>query len=141
MRSFRSMVIHALLGAVLLVGLSGGVASAMRCGTRLVSRGDGRAKVLALCGRPLDVQRRVLYAFQRAGYGGFWGVGYHLPIVVEVWVYNLGPNRLMRELIFQNGTMLREDTVGYGFSPGQAGPNAQWLSGFPDPAFSPSPRR
>lgn len=34
--------------------------------------------------------------------------------LVEAWTYNFGPQSLMRRLVFRNGVMSREETLGYG---------------------------
>jgi uncharacterized protein YvpB len=38
-----------------------------------------------------------------------------VEIPVEVWVYNLGPNKLMRRLRFEDGLLVNVDELGYGY--------------------------
>jgi len=94
----------------------------MRCGTRLVSEGDGKDKVRTLCGEPTSISQ--------AGYVG--GPGY-LPnyyngpfdyayawsgwtaLPVEIWTYNLGPSKLLRKLRFVGDELEEIRTNGYGY--------------------------
>jgi hypothetical protein len=97
-------------------------ADAFRCGSRLVTDGDSMDKVEALCGPPSDVQRREILA---RPIRWFRGRPYYLsydpiPIPVEVWTYNLGPNKLMHRLKFEDGLLVEVETLGYGYrTPGE----------------------
>jgi hypothetical protein len=94
----------------------------MRCGTRLVSEGDGKDKVRTLCGEPTSISL--------AGYVG--GPGYFpnyyngpfdyayawsgwTALPVEIWTYNLGPNKLLRKLRFVGDELDEIRTSGYGY--------------------------
>jgi hypothetical protein len=94
----------------------------MRCGTRLVRQGDGKDKVRTLCGEPTSISQ--------AGYVG--GPGYYpnyntgvyrytypwpnwTAVPVEVWTYNLGPNKLLRTLRFVGDELDEIRTNGYGY--------------------------
>jgi hypothetical protein len=41
--------------------------------------------------------------------------GDDLVIPVEIWLYNLGPDRLMRRLQFEAGALVAIETLGYGY--------------------------
>src|SRR6185503_8806467 len=89
----------ATLGLLALLAGSSAWAGTMRCGTKLVVEGVTRAEVAAKCGEPDEVvtQRSV---FRRPviwtnGRPYFIGEDY-IEIPVETWIYNLGPNKLMR---------------------------------------------
>jgi hypothetical protein len=88
---------------------------ALRCGTRLVSRGDHVTKLLEFCGEPANVQTR--YA-QRSLVGNFGRIypRYVEEVQIEEWTYNLGPYQLMRNVRLENGivTEIRSD-LGYGY--------------------------
>src|SRR5689334_7875689 len=78
--------------------------AAFRCGAKLVSEGDTRSEVAVKCGEPTEIvtQRSV---FRRpviwtAGRPYFIGED-AIEIPVEAWIYNLGPNKLMRRLRFE----------------------------------------
>jgi Protein of unknown function (DUF2845) len=36
-------------------------------------------------------------------------------MAVETWIYNFGPNRLMQSIRFENGVVVKIDSLGYGF--------------------------
>jgi hypothetical protein len=101
----------------------------MRCGNKLVSAGDHQAKVKAVCGEPDHVETRTVL---RAG------VPRRLPAVdenietisdtellihnrslvemeVEVWLFNRGPSRLMREVVFRDSRLVNVNVLGYGY--------------------------
>jgi len=94
-------------------------ADALRCGTRLVSEGDTRAQVEARCGAPVDIIRRTRLAPPVIWrHGRPWRVGNDaIEVVVEEWTYNLGPQRFMRRVRFEDGLVVAVDTLGYGYRP------------------------
>ena len=105
-------------------------AMAMRCGTHIITRGDTQAKVLRYCGEPTQARSR--FITRGAGHSAFevrrqqsdeqikTGNRYHYylseEILVEEWVFNLGPNKLMREITFENGFVVKVETLEYGFN-------------------------
>jgi hypothetical protein len=105
-------------------------ALAMRCGNRLVGEGDHQLKVAGLCGEPALVETRTIYR------SGIPRLDYRLnrpgllstterelllhrrsvvKVEVEVWTYNFGRNRLMREVLFEDGRVEEVRRLGYGF--------------------------
>jgi hypothetical protein len=106
--------------AVLVLGLLAcSPAFAFRCGTKLVSEGDTRAEVIAKCGDPTDIveqrsvyRRPMIWANGRPHYIG----RDFMEVPVESWVYNLGPNKLMRRLRFEDGLVAEIETLGYGYN-------------------------
>lgn len=109
------------LAAILLLGLvAASPAFAMRCGTKLVVEGDTRSEVAAKCGDPTEVvaqrsvfRRPVVWSRGRPYYVG----EDFIEIPVESWIYNLGPNKLMRRLRFEGGILTEIETLGYGYLP------------------------
>lgn len=110
------------LPALLILAALGGLAVpdtawAFRCGSKLVAEGDTRGEVRSRCGAPTEVTRssRLRPAIIWR-YGRPYQVG-HAPVEVpvEVWIYNLGPNRLMRKLRFEGAELVEIDTLGYGY--------------------------
>ncbi len=109
------------LAAVLALGLLAGApahADSFRCGSRLVTEGDSRSEVRAKCGEPADVvslrsvfRRPVIWTYGRPY---FIGESF-MEIPVEAWTYNLGPNKLMRRIRFENGFVAEIETLGYGY--------------------------
>jgi len=107
--------------AVIVLGLLAcSPAFAFRCGNKLVSEGDSRAEVAAKCGEPTDVvnqgsvfRRPVYWSYGRRYYIGEDAI----EVPIESWVYNLGPNKLMRRLRFEGGVLTEIETLGYGYNP------------------------
>jgi hypothetical protein len=92
--------------------------ASMRCGRAIVSEGDTRLEVAAKCGEPDDViaqksvfRRPVIWTNGRPY---FIGEDF-IEVTVESWVYNLGPNKLMRKLRFEGGVLAEIETMGYGY--------------------------
>jgi hypothetical protein len=92
-------------------------ADALRCGTRLISEGDSRAQVEARCGAPADIIRRTRFAAPIIWrHGRPYRVGDSaIEVIVEEWTYNLGPQRFMRRVRFEDGVVVAVDTLGYGY--------------------------
>ncbi len=110
-------------------------ASTIFCGNDLVDLGDHLIEVLAKCGRPAYVEERVIYKVKKielkaprvrrdlhaprdvnARRGVRVQKETHLPISAETWLYNFGPNRLMREVWFVDGRVRKIRSLGYGFT-------------------------
>jgi hypothetical protein len=120
------MRMHAFPAAVLMLATLGfaGAAHAddnMRCGSKLVSVGDGQDKVRALCGEPSDVTfQGVIRRSQRHEYGfgvsrySYYGPGV-IEMPVEIWTYNFGSSKLLRKLRFVGGELDNIETDGYGY--------------------------
>jgi hypothetical protein len=123
---FKVMLSVTLGTACLLAPFS---ATAMRCGSALISKGDIQAKVVKYCGEPAQsIVRNVV----RQGFHTRSGVilrsnkasisrgSHYYPygqteVLIEEWVFNLGPNRLMRQVRFENGIVVNVDTLDYGY--------------------------
>jgi hypothetical protein len=113
MRALASSALAALLLAVAAQASADG----MRCGSRLVGNGDPRAKVRQFCGEPTDVQTRSILRRPTYNFGGriySYGDGY-VEIPVEIWTYNFGPYKLMRQVRFVDGRVEEIETLGYGY--------------------------
>jgi hypothetical protein len=93
-------------------------ADSLRCGTRLVVEGSTRDQVTTWCGAPSEVQERHALRPPIAWYRGrpvrVAGDGY-IEVHVEIWTYNLGPNKLMRRLTIEDGVVVEVETLGYGY--------------------------
>jgi hypothetical protein len=93
----------------------------MRCGSKLVTRGDGKDKVVALCGEPTSVS---LHGMVRRAPRYDYGFGYNryeyygpgwIDLPVEIWTYNFGSSKLLRKLRFVGDELDDIDTDGYGY--------------------------
>jgi hypothetical protein len=107
------------IAAVLVLGLlATSPAFAFRCGTKIVVEGDTQSQVAAKCGEPTDIVRQqsvfrrpMIWADGRPHYIG----RDYIEVPVESWIYNLGPNKLMRRLRFEDGIVVEIETMGYGY--------------------------
>lgn len=88
---------------LLLIGLFAfaDAAWALRCGNRLVNTGDRQFEVLAKCGEPLWRERWEDDVYERRFYDRLE----RQTVVVEEWIYDFGPNRLLYLLRFRNGRL------------------------------------
>ena len=120
----------ALIGLVCVLGWHLGTAYALRCGTEIVSEKDRKFEVVRKCGDPISVESWTVYAVvpypfghERFGHRQFEHRHRHdpvpgetiVPVLVEEWVYNFGPHRLMHLLRFENGYLVKIGTLGYGY--------------------------
>ena len=108
-------------------------ATSLRCGVRLITEGDLKARVLAECGEPDHVEvweEERVYGFSRhpSYYGIYDNYDYRHPdykygkpyrvkklVIIEEWTYNHGPGRFMDHLILENGIVRRITSGDYGY--------------------------
>jgi len=107
MRRFRAVALMAIAASVATP------AYAMRCGITLVAEGQWTYEVLERCGKPIERHVRTVFqgvntGYAIAGYSALWSV------VVEEWIYDLGPHRLRRLLRFENGQLVAIETLDRG---------------------------
>ncbi|ETX00269.1 MAG: hypothetical protein ETSY1_11835 [Candidatus Entotheonella factor] len=99
---------------ILILVLSVSPVYALRCGTKIVSKGDHKTSVRVKCGEPEAVEERVIYRTLHLTHNPR-GDKVVVPITIEEWFYNFGPRRLMRQLWFENGKLVRIRSLGYGY--------------------------
>jgi uncharacterized protein DUF2845 len=90
----------------------------MRCGSHVITEGDTRSEVVAYCGDPTEVERTTSILRRPVTWinGRPYTVGDgFIEIPVDVWVYNLGPSKLMRRIRFEGGVVVEIETLGYGY--------------------------
>jgi len=107
MRRFWVMCVLAIAASV------ANPAYAMRCGIALVAEGQWTYEVLERCGEPIERHVRTVFqgvnpGYAIAGYTTLWSV------VVEEWIYDLGPHRLRRLLRFEDGQLVAIETLDRG---------------------------
>jgi hypothetical protein len=90
--------------------LASPAALAMRCGSRVVVAGAQDFQVRERCGEPFyaDTYYTTEVIDARGPIAAYRDVQY------DVWYYNFGPRNLMRRLVFRDGALAGEDTLGYG---------------------------
>jgi Protein of unknown function (DUF2845) len=94
--------------------LAASPAQAMRCGQRLIAKGDSSAKVLRFCGEPQSVEVRISRGLYSGPEAAYWP-GLFTDVRVEEWTYNFGPRKLMRLIRLENGVVADIQELGYGF--------------------------
>ncbi len=97
-------------------------ASALSCQRRIISRGAPQYRVQRYCGQPASRHERVVerttQVLTRDAYGQLVSRGRTDAVLVETWVYDFGPRRLLQVLTFEHGILVNLDTDGYGSSAG-----------------------
>jgi hypothetical protein len=87
----------------------------LRCDGKIISEGAARAKVAQLCGNPTQIDQKSLFVpLASTGYRGNQSPA-TVEVQVEVWVYNFGPDRLMQRIRFEDGLVVRIESIGYGY--------------------------
>jgi hypothetical protein len=96
----------------------------VRCGEKSITNGASEAEVAAQCGQPTQIEHQVIYGETGTAVGpAATPLGVLPPIgvravaeaPVEVWTYNFGPSRLMQRIRFENGVVVKIESLGYGF--------------------------
>ncbi len=103
--------------------LAAPAAHAFRCGNRIVVENMHELQVRNVCGEPASERhlgfvirsvevrgRRGLSAYLYSGYGFVTQ-----EVSVTEYVYNFGPRKFMRRLVFEGGILVSIETIGYGF--------------------------
>jgi hypothetical protein len=93
-----------------------------RCGTgRLVEEGDRPPEVQNRCGDPDTADTREEHRTLRKTVWTYVDgvpvgkeVEYTVTVMIDEWTYDLGPNRFIRHLIFENGRLIRVWTADRG---------------------------
>ena len=96
---------------LILVGLlASGDVLAMRCGNDLVTIGAKDFQVQARCGEPFWTDHYTNVEI----IGARGPVERQRSVQFDVWYYNFGPRNFIRALLFRDGILQREETLGYG---------------------------
>lgn len=100
---------------LLLLSFAAG-AQALRCGTDLVQKGDHITEVRKKCGEPDHqekwIEDRIIHRRPHRLLPYESTIG---SVVITLWTYNFGTRTLMRELRFENGRLVRIETLNYGY--------------------------
>lgn len=102
-------------------------AQAFRCGNKLVREDMHEQQVLVACGEPTTVRylgtavrnvhiptrRTLVHGVSSERYGHY---GYYTEeVVITEYVYNFGPRKFMRRLLFEGGVLVSIEKIGYGY--------------------------
>lgn len=102
-------------------------AYAFRCKSKLVKDGMHEQQVIAICGQPTTRRdlgysiRSLSYGWHRVTPGGIRRNYYpaygnlQQQVILTEYVYNFGPRKLMRRLVFEGGVLVNIETIGYGY--------------------------
>ncbi len=90
---------------------------AFRCGTHLVVEGDHYVEVLKKCGEPVIRERWLQEQVVRRKIHDLIPIREITTdgVVVQLWTYNFGAQKFMRQLRFENGILVRIEKLDYGF--------------------------
>ncbi len=117
----------AILAIAVALLLVSDAANAFRCGNKIVRDGMHEAQVVKICGEPATkryIGRTVrgvefpivrhrspgAISYRTPGYGHFV-----TEVIITEYVYNFGPRKLMRRLLFEGGVLVQIETIGYGY--------------------------
>ncbi len=102
-------------------------ANAFRCGNKLVKEGMHEVEIVAICGEPAT-KRNLGYAVRlidyRTGRPNLPGMTlsrspghllYPAEVMVSEYIYNFGPRKFMRRLVFEGGLLATIETLGRGY--------------------------
>jgi hypothetical protein len=98
-----------LLLAGLLLSVTAQSAYALRCGNRLVSPGETDFQVRATCGNPYWIEEHYQVIVS-----GDENVEIAQPVEYSAWFFNFGANRFLVRLLFRDGHLVREESLGRG---------------------------
>jgi len=109
-------------------------AYAFRCGSKIVIENMHELQVRIACGEPTTI-RHVGYAVRdinlrsRRGFsdglssGNLQRYGYYSEeVAVTEYVYNFGPRKFMRRLLFEGGVLVSIESIGYGYHESKSSP-------------------
>ena len=113
---------------LIVVLLATNTAHAFRCKNKIIMDGMHEQQVIAACGKPTTM-RHLGYAVQRydlryrSSYPGGINTGRSYPgygnlyqqVIITEYVYNFGPRKFMRRLIFEGGVLITIESIGYGY--------------------------
>jgi len=93
------------------------LAQSIRCGTKIIGVGATRGEIIAKCGEPTQVERKVAYTGGSISTGGQPSLtsGTTVEVQIEVWTYNFGSNKLMQRVVLEDGIVVRIESLGYGY--------------------------
>ena len=112
--------------ALLALTLFATPAHAFRCGNKIVTKDMHEAQVRRACGAPTTMRdigrtlRNINIPIESTA-GGNWtarhfsAYGFSEEVVITEYVYNFGPRKLMRRLLFEGGVLVSIETLGYGY--------------------------
>lgn len=110
----KAIVVSALLVFVMFT-VAYGFGDAFRCGSRLITIGDSKGKVMACCGEPdfIDTEGTVTDEVSQKTGTEKHTVG--STTIIEAWTYNRGPGQFVRILRFSGSRLVSIGKGDYGW--------------------------
>ena len=111
----------------MLLALLATPAHAFRCGNKLVQEDMHEQQVILACGEPATKRylgtavRNVHIPARRTVHSGvsherYRRYGYYVEeVIITEYVYNFGPRKFMRRLLFEGGVLVSIERIGYGY--------------------------
>ena len=120
-----SKTLAAALSLAAVASSSSARADSLSCQGRIVSTGDSRYQVKAVCGEPDDVVQRVEYRTVRGRVAGPCTRSggkvvcsdtreQVVEVVIDEWTYDFGRNRFIEYLTFEQGKLVAVRAGSYG---------------------------
>jgi hypothetical protein len=115
---------YLLLASLLFVGSARALDNNFTCGSYIIAVGDRAYDVLNKCGDPSNVEswQEVRTREDSESWALVPGKRYYIGplfsqelVTIEEWEYDLGPNRFIRYLRFENGRLTRVTIGDYGY--------------------------
>ncbi|MCX4028626.1 DUF2845 domain-containing protein [Endozoicomonas sp. SM1973] len=89
------------------VSVANGYTDRMRCGSKLITSGDSKAKVLLLCKEPMlkeDLSQKIVNKSNWNNLNGYSSEAVTY-INIEKWKYNRGKGKFLGVVIFRDGVV------------------------------------
>ena len=113
-------------GALMLMLIATAPAHAFRCGNKIVIENMHEQQVLNVCGEPAAIRhlgyavrgfslatRRGLISGRTSGLEGY--SYFAQEVAITEYIYNFGPRKFMRRLVFEGGILVSIESIGYGY--------------------------
>jgi hypothetical protein len=93
------------------------MAQSVVCAGKIIRAGTTRAEVSAKCGDPAQVEHKSAYGGATTSAVGQPNLipGSTVELQIELWTYNFGPRKLMQRIRFEDGIVVRVESLGYGY--------------------------
>ncbi len=113
--------------SLLLVLIGATPAHAFRCGNKIVIEDMHEQQVLSVCGEPASIRhlgytihggrvpRNRGFLFDGSGWRDADYNYYAQEVAITEYIYNFGPRKFMRRLIFEGGFLVSIESIGYGY--------------------------
>ena len=122
MKTLRTLTFILSISIIFTAGVS--LATSLRCGSRLISPGDFKGRLIEECGEPDFVEvweEERIHDYYSPGFDDRDYEGYGRPyrvkvhVIIEEWTYNHGSHRFMDHVRIENGRVRKIKSGKYGY--------------------------